>query len=169
MDIDQHICIDVLNIMADDDAITKRQSSQLRREIARLCYQHAVFCWRFSDLPIEFEVPAQFGTTFCSIGAEVRLVRRKYHLKFIHKEMKPTILGLTIANTNAQMARTTSFCSTVFAVPTSFPGFPSMVNVAPRPVVIPPPVTCWRSPFFRRTFKTADLLEENMLWSLLKN
>lgn len=29
MDIEQHICIYELNIMADDDSITKRQSSQL--------------------------------------------------------------------------------------------------------------------------------------------
>lgn len=35
-----------------------------RREVARLCYQHAVFCGRLSDPPIELEVPAQLEQRF---------------------------------------------------------------------------------------------------------
>lgn len=86
------------------------------------------------------------------------LVRRKSdmksHLKFIHKQTNPSILEAIIAKATSQMVRATNYIdpgllkynfrraqTSQTAGVSSSTGFPSMVNVAPGTVVIPPPVT----------------------------
>lgn len=75
----------------------------------------------------------------CKTGLEE--IGSKSHLKLIHKEMNPTILGLN----TAKMIRATR-------QPASFLRFPLIINVAPGTVVIPPPCLSrllprWSSPF----------------------
>lgn len=115
-----------------------------------------------------FKGPSHRGRNSSAIGKSVMFVRyrngraltkvrrksdMKSHLKFIHKETNPSILGLTIAKATSQMARATYFIHPRLlkynfrraeTFPTagvlSLPGFPSMMNVAPGTVVISPPV-----------------------------
>lgn len=168
MDVVPNACIDVLDIMADDDF--NFEESIFNLEVKEFGYVANMGC-PVADCNFQGTFPsrAKFQRHWeerhvrevqkwaCPHQGCKALARRKSdmksHLKFTHKETNPSILGLTIAKATSQMVRATNFIDPGLlkynfrraeTFPTggvlSLPGFPSMANVAPGTVVIPPPV-----------------------------
>ncbi|XP_065941010.1 uncharacterized protein [Magallana gigas] len=168
MDVVPDACIDVLDIMADDDF--NFEESIFNLEVKEFGYVANMGC-PVADCNFQGTFPsrAKFQRHWeerhvrevqkwaCPHQGCKALVRRKSdmksHLKFTHKETDSFILSLTIAKATSQMVRATNFIDPGLlkynfrraeTFPTagvlSLPGFPSMANVAPGTVVIPPPV-----------------------------
>uniref|UniRef100_K1QSZ0 Uncharacterized protein n=1 Tax=Magallana gigas TaxID=29159 RepID=K1QSZ0_MAGGI len=167
MDVVPDACIDVLDIMADDDF--NFEESIFNLEVKEFGYVANMGC-PVADCNFQGTFPsrAKFQRHWeerhvrevqkwaCPHQGCKALVRRKSdmksHLKFTHKETDSFILSLTIAKATSQMVRATNFIDPGLlkynfrraeTFPTagvlSLPGFPSMANVAPGTVVIPPP------------------------------
>lgn len=168
VDVVPDACIDVLDIMADDDF--NFEESIFNLEVKEFGYVANMGC-PVADCNFQGTFPsrAKFQRHWeerhvrevqkwaCPHQGCKALVRRKSdmksHLKFTHKETDSFILGLTIAKATSQMVRATNFIDPGLlkynfrraeTFPTagvlSLPGFPSMANVAPGTVVIPRPL-----------------------------